>query len=55
MADCVGIDQARTGSASCYQVATGKLGQLPVFWGRYFKEPEIRRQFISGQLEADFL
>ena len=37
MADCVGIDQARTASASCLQIATQKLRQAPVFWGRYFK------------------
>ena len=39
MADCVGIDQASTASTNCLQVATQKLGQPPVFWGRYFKEP----------------
>jgi hypothetical protein len=39
MADCVGIDQARTASASCLQIATQQLGQPPVFWGRYFKDP----------------
>src|SRR5216683_4813914 len=39
MADCVGIDQATTASASCLHVATQKLAQPPVFWGRYFKAP----------------
>jgi len=39
MSDCVGIDQARTASTDSLHFATGKLGQAPVFWGRYFKTP----------------
>jgi len=39
MVDCVGVDQARTASAACLQIATEKLRQTPVFWGRYFKAP----------------
>jgi hypothetical protein len=37
MSDCVGIDQSTTASEACLAFATNKLGQAPVFWGRYFK------------------
>ena len=55
MADCVGIDQARAASASCLQVATQKLGQQPVFWGRYFKDPGNTSSIqYQANLESDF-
>jgi hypothetical protein len=55
MADCLGIDQARTASASCLQVATQKLGHLPVFWGRYFKQPGDTSSIqYQATLESDF-
>ena len=55
MVDCVGIDQARTASASCLHVATQKLGQQPVFWGRYFKDPGNTSSIqYQANLESDF-
>ena len=55
MVDCVGIDQARTASASCLHVATQKLGQQQVFWGRYFKDPGNTSSIqYQANLESDF-
>ncbi|MBV9829061.1 MAG: hypothetical protein JO001_25855 [Alphaproteobacteria bacterium] len=55
MVDCVGVDQLGTASATCLAFATSKLGQAPIFWGRYFKTPGDTSpgQYQAG-LEADF-
>jgi hypothetical protein len=55
MVDCVGIDQLGTASEASLAFATDKLGQKPVFWGRYFKTAaDTSSGEYQAHLEANF-